>query len=82
MTDIDTIALNSGATHKDTKVRNRYYRYSTRMQQCDKCDGDRVNPWNWKFYCRKLPGGAIPLRDNEPLEDDEFQSWHDDPGYF
>jgi hypothetical protein len=66
VTDLDTAARANGATHKDAKVRNRYYRYSARMPQCEKCDGDptmtKYNQfWNWKYFGSKPPVTAVEL---------------------
>lgn len=62
MNELDTLAKTSGATHKDSRQRGRYYRYNSWIKHCEVVNIDiHDEEITWHYYGSKLPETAVRL---------------------
>jgi len=66
VTDLDTLAKEAGATHKDKVLKRRYYRLNSWIGHCETVEPDptmtKYNQfWNWRYFGSKLPVTAVEL---------------------
>ncbi len=50
--------------------------------QCSRANGYGPEGLYCKQHSKKLPKPPLVIELDPPLRDDEFQAWHDDPGYY